>query len=149
MSRLFVFASLATVVAGGLMLTGCSNRSSNQSASGQPSVLQDATANGGHAHREGEDHAGGMLAGHDASEPAAHADQASQSQYAEALAALSPEERALAAKQKVCPVSGEPLGSMGTPLKITVKGQDVLLCCSGCESKIKEDPDKYLAKLPK
>jgi Cu(I)/Ag(I) efflux system membrane fusion protein len=57
--------------------------------------------------------------------------------YEEALAKLSPEDRALAEKQKVCPVSGKALGAMGTPYKVTVQGRDVLLCCSGCESKIK------------
>ncbi len=33
------------------------------------------------------------------------------------------------------------------PVKITVKGQTVFLCCAGCEESIKKDPDKYLAKL--
>ena len=63
------------------------------------------------------------------------------------LAKLSPEDRALAEKQKVCPVSGERLGAMDKPVKITVKGQTVFLCCAGCENAIKKDPDKYLAKL--
>ncbi len=36
---------------------------------------------------------------------------------------------------------------MGTPVKITVKGQTVFLCCPGCEATIKKNPDKYLAKL--
>ncbi|NUQ62164.1 MAG: hypothetical protein HUU20_06735 [Pirellulales bacterium] len=66
----------------------------------------------------------------------------------QALAKLSAEDRAIAEKQKVCPVSGEPLGSMGTPYKVTVKGRDVFLCCDGCEEEIKAHPDKYLAKLP-
>ena len=65
------------------------------------------------------------------------------------LAELSPEDRAAAEKQKICPVSGEPLGSMGKPVKVTVKGQTVFLCCAGCEDAIKKDPDKYLAKLKK
>jgi hypothetical protein len=66
---------------------------------------------------------------------------------AEAFASLSPEDRAAAEKQKICPVSDEPLGSMGTPIKVTVKGRDVFLCCAGCKKPIEEDPDKYLAKL--
>ena len=45
------------------------------------------------------------------------------------------------------PVTGEKLGSMGDPYKTTVKGQTVLLCCEGCERKLKNDPDKYLAKF--
>ncbi len=67
----------------------------------------------------------------------------------EALAKLSPEDRALAEKQKVCPVSGEPLGAMGTPKKVEVKGQAVFICCEGCEEKLKANPDEYLAKLNK
>jgi YHS domain-containing protein len=53
----------------------------------------------------------------------------------------------LAEKQEVCPVSGEPLGSMGSPYKVTIQGQEVVLCCPGCETKIKNNPEKYLAKL--
>lgn len=68
---------------------------------------------------------------------------------AEALAKLDPADQELAKKQKTCPVSGEPLGSMGMPVKVTVKGQEVLLCCKGCEAEIQENPDKYLEKLPK
>jgi hypothetical protein len=58
----------------------------------------------------------------------------------------------LAAKQKVCAVTGEPLGSMGTPVPIRVTdsaGVDhtVLLCCKSCREELLSDPDKYLAKL--
>lgn len=67
----------------------------------------------------------------------------------EGLKELSPEDLAAAQKQKVCPVSGEALGSMGKPVKVTVKDQTVFLCCSGCEEAIAKDPDKYLAKLKK
>ncbi len=65
------------------------------------------------------------------------------------LADLSEADRALAIQQKVCPVSGEPLGSMGKPFKVTVKGQTFFLCCDGCQDDLKKDPDKYLAKLKK
>ena len=67
----------------------------------------------------------------------------------EGLKDLSPEDLAAVQKQKVCPVSGEALGAMGKPVKVTVKGQTVFLCCSGCEDDLKKDPDKYLAKLKK
>jgi YHS domain-containing protein len=63
------------------------------------------------------------------------------------LALLSTEDRALAEKQKICPVSGEPLGTMGTPKKISVAGRDVFICCQGCEKELTSEPDKYLAKL--
>src|SRR4051794_37816159 len=63
------------------------------------------------------------------------------------LALLSTEDRALAEKQKICPVSGEPLGTMGAPKKINVAGRDVFICCPGCEEDLTSHPDKYLAKL--
>lgn len=65
------------------------------------------------------------------------------------LAELSEADQAIAKKQKVCPVSGELLGEHGKPIKITVKGQVVFLCCPACEEPIKKDPYKYLAKLKK
>lgn len=63
------------------------------------------------------------------------------------LAKLSPEDRASAEKQHMCPVSGEMLGSMGAPIKLTVKDQDVWICCDSCKQKVLDDPDTYLAKL--
>jgi hypothetical protein len=63
------------------------------------------------------------------------------------LAKLPPEDRALAEKQKVCPVSDSPLGSMGVPCKVALKGRTVFLCCDGCEEELKKNADKYLAKL--
>ncbi|MBW3598607.1 MAG: hypothetical protein KY475_15210 [Planctomycetes bacterium] len=70
-------------------------------------------------------------------------------EVAEALAQLSPEDRALAEQQKICPVSEEPLGSMGAPVKIDVEGQSIFICCEGCEEIIREDPETYLAKVNK
>lgn len=77
-----------------------------------------------------------------------HGDHAMHGKYEAELAKLSPEDRQLAQKQKVCPVSGDPLGSMGKPYKVTVQGRDVLLCCQGCKSALEKNPEKYLAKLP-
>lgn len=64
-----------------------------------------------------------------------------------ALANLSEEDRALAERQRVCPVTMFPLGSMGTPPKVDISGQMVFLCCEGCREALLEDPEKYLAKL--
>jgi hypothetical protein len=64
-----------------------------------------------------------------------------------AMAELSPEDRKLAEQQKICPVSGEPLGSMGKPIKVTVEGREVFVCCEGCIDEVKENFDKYAAKL--
>jgi YHS domain-containing protein len=63
------------------------------------------------------------------------------------LALLSTHDRALAEKQKICPVSGEALGAMGAPKKISVAGHDVFICCQGCEKELTSEPDKYLAKI--
>jgi YHS domain-containing protein len=90
----------------------------------------------------------GGAASPDAAMPHQHGDSpAAKTGGPEGLAELSAEDRALAEKQRICPVSGELLGSMGKPSKVTVKGRTVFLCCEGCEPKIKKDPDKYLAKL--
>ncbi len=65
----------------------------------------------------------------------------------ENLAKLPPEDRKLAARQKFCPITGLQLGSMGVPVKITLKGRTVFLCCPGCVEQAKKDPDKTLKKI--
>jgi hypothetical protein len=72
---------------------------------------------------------------------------AKQKSKAPATPALSAEDRALVAKQKVCPVTGLDLDSMGGPIAVAVEGRRVFICCKGCESKLKQDPKKYLAPL--
>jgi hypothetical protein len=64
-----------------------------------------------------------------------------------ALAGLSPEDRQSVQRQRICPVSGEPLGSMGEPIKLEVEGREVWICCAGCENALREDPERYFAKL--
>jgi len=49
--------------------------------------------------------------------------------------------------QKTCPVTGEPLGSMGPPVPVTVKGQTIYVCCAGCADTVQAEPDLYLAKV--
>jgi hypothetical protein len=66
----------------------------------------------------------------------------------DALAKLSPEDRALAEAQKTCPVTGELLGSMGVPIKVTVEGRDAFVCCEGCVDELKNNFAKYEDKLP-
>lgn len=79
--------------------------------------------------------------------PAAQVDEQHASQP-EGLVLLEDEaERAAAIAQGICPVSGEPLGSMGKPIKLTVEGREVYICCSGCEDALREDPEKYFSKL--
>jgi YHS domain-containing protein len=56
-------------------------------------------------------------------------------------------DHAAMARQKVCPVMDEPLGAMGTPIKVTVGEQPIFLCCRGCVKKVKAEPAKYLAMV--
>lgn len=60
---------------------------------------------------------------------------------------LSAEDRELAMKQRICPITGARLGSMGKPYKMDVNGQPLLLCCKGCEGKVKAAPEAALKKL--
>jgi multidrug efflux pump subunit AcrA (membrane-fusion protein) len=63
------------------------------------------------------------------------------------LAKLSPEDQRLAEEQGYCPESEQPLGTMGVPLKVTVKGEAVFLCCKSCEDDAREHADQTLAKV--
>jgi len=78
-----------------------------------------------------------------------HAGMTDMEMMKETLAKLPPEDAATAQKQHVCPVSGEMLGTMGLPVKVSVKERDVWVCCKNCVGKLKADPEKYLAKLNK
>ncbi|HVK13698.1 MAG TPA: hypothetical protein VM597_33435, partial [Gemmataceae bacterium] len=60
-----------------------------------------------------------------------------------------PEDRLLADRQKLCPVTGQPLDSMGGPVRLSLAGRTVFICCEGCETPLRRKPDQYLAKLPK
>ena len=65
----------------------------------------------------------------------------------EAFAKMPAADRELAMAQKTCPVSNEPLGSMGEPVKVVLDGQPVFLCCKGCQSDAEKDPAGVLAKI--
>ena len=58
-------------------------------------------------------------------------------------------EAELALKQVSCPVSGDHLGNMGTPFKVSAEGRTFFLCCKGCEDDVKADPKAVIAKLDK
>ena len=66
------------------------------------------------------------------------------------VVALEKVDQPAIARQKVCPVSGAALGSMGDPIKVLVgdKGDkgSLYLCCKNCLARIEEKPEKYLAK---
>ena len=78
---------------------------------------------------------------------AAAKEEAKDPQIDVSLAKLSEQDRVLAEKQRICPVTEAPLGSMGTPLKVDVGGRTVFICCEGCRKPLLDDPEKHLAKL--
>lgn len=55
---------------------------------------------------------------------------------------LSASDRDLALAQKTCPVTKKPLGSMGAPIKISISGRTVFVCCDGCIDLAKDMPSK-------
>ncbi len=46
---------------------------------------------------------------------------------------------------KLCPVSHEELGSMGTPLKVSRGGRSTIICCKGCLKEVQSNPEKFLS----
>ena len=78
----------------------------------------------------------------------AAADTLSKDELVE-LASLSADDKALALKQIACPVSGEHLGSMGAPIKVSAEGKSFFICCKGCNEEVKEKPKEVVAKLKK
>jgi hypothetical protein len=46
--------------------------------------------------------------------------------------------------QTVCPVMG---GKIDKSQYIDVNGYRIYVCCAGCKSKIKADPDKFIEKM--
>jgi hypothetical protein len=60
---------------------------------------------------------------------------------------LSAADLELVARQKVCPVTGLPLDSMGGPIPVDVVGRRVFICCEGCTASLKKDPEKFLKKM--
>lgn len=86
--------------------------------------------------------------------PAAKADEPSDAPQIEFkpehlanIAKLPAADQALAKAQKLCPVTEKPLGFMGVPVKLTVEGETVFLCCRACVDKVKADPRKHLDQV--
>ena len=69
-------------------------------------------------------------------------------EIAAVLAKLPEGERKLVELQKTCPILKDSrLGSMGPPVKLTLAGETVFLCCSGCKAQAVADPEKTAAKV--
>lgn len=61
---------------------------------------------------------------------------------------LSPEDRKLVDAQEWCVINNdEHLGGMGAPVKLTIKGEPVFICCKSCQKEAQADPEKTLAKV--
>ncbi len=61
---------------------------------------------------------------------------------------LSPQDRKLVDEQDACPiVPDNRLGIMGLPIKVTLMGQTIFVCCKGCVKKAERKPDETLAKV--
>jgi uncharacterized protein (TIGR03000 family) len=64
------------------------------------------------------------------------------------LAKLSLEDRKLAEEQRFCVIQDENrLGAMGAPVKLSLNGQAVFVCCKGCVEEAQGNPDKAVAKV--
>ncbi|MCA9076961.1 MAG: hypothetical protein KDA93_18185 [Planctomycetaceae bacterium] len=62
----------------------------------------------------------------------------------EGIAQLPIAEQRRALQQRTCPVTREPLGSMGKPISVTVAGRSVYVCCEGCVNALQRNPERYL-----
>jgi len=82
----------------------------------------------------------------------AHAGHTAATQHGTAMAnkivvsSATSADQAAIAQQRVCAVSGSRLGGMGTPVKVTMNGQSLFLCCKGCVGKVEKNPAGYFAK---
>ena len=128
MSRAMMFLSCMAVLVIAVGLSGCGGEADSPPAADPPEAA------GGDEHA-GHDHGEHMMS--------------ASTEVEEALAELSPADRAAAENQQMCPVTDEPLGSMGKPYKITHEGTDVFFCCEMCKDSFADDPGKYMAKLNK
>jgi hypothetical protein len=64
------------------------------------------------------------------------------------LAKLGSDDQRVAEEQGYCPIQEvNRLGSMGTPVKVMVKGQPVFLCCSACANKALANAQGTLDKV--
>jgi Cu(I)/Ag(I) efflux system membrane fusion protein len=64
---------------------------------------------------------------------------------AQPAAATTPAATEPATLQKTCPVMGGPINP---DIFTEYQGQKVYFCCKGCDQKFRENPEKYLSKLP-
>jgi Cu(I)/Ag(I) efflux system membrane fusion protein len=63
------------------------------------------------------------------------------------IAKLPDGDQALAHQQVLCPITENPLGSMGIPKKIMLNGTPILLCCDACKDMAKRTAVETLDKV--
>ena len=63
-----------------------------------------------------------------------------------ALADATSSDRPAIERQRTCPVTGSPLGEHGTPIKVSLGGRSLFVCCRGCIDKVLQQPDAYFQK---
>jgi len=115
------------------LVFGCSSQDSTSTTTQPEQGIHDG--HGDHDH-----------AGHDHGDDSGKTDMEKMN---ESLASFSDDDRASAMQQHFCPVTGEMLGTMGSPGKVDISGQSVWICCDGCKEELLANPDQYLAKLNK
>jgi hypothetical protein len=141
MKRLFTGPAFALALSASTFMAGCSEPAADEPAAGTTAPATEERGTGDAADASTGDAAAG--------ETAASTDAADAATTTPVVAKLTPEEQAAASAQHMCPVSDEELGSMGDPIKVTVKGRDVYVCCDACIEEVENNPDKYLAILDK
>ena len=57
------------------------------------------------------------------------------------------ETEAINVGNKICPISGEEIGSMGEGVQVEHKGKIYNLCCKMCAKDFKKDPEKFIEKI--
>jgi YHS domain-containing protein len=83
----------------------------------------------------------------DAAEVGKAGDEALSDEEVAEIKKLPAADAAKALAQKVCPVSGENLGGMGVPVRVSAEGKTFFLCCKGCNKEVKSNPKAVVAKL--
>lgn len=98
---------------------------------------------------EGHDHAGHNH-GESDKQPPFFSNQKNQFQSAfqipegmEGVSLLPPNQQSAALNQKTCPITNQPLGSMGKPIYVTTPIGSLFVCCEACIDKFKSNPQQY------
>ncbi len=91
---------------------------------------------------------GGSKSGQTASTVRPSTPEDEDAKLAAVLAQMPENQRRLVEQQRFCPILDQNrLGSMGIPVKLTIEGQPVFLCCDGCKKSALADPKQTLAKV--